>query len=785
MERDTAGRPCDARGPRSLPAAAYERAEQFLPWHIGRSLLGMTVDPHWLDGEERFWYHAPTCRGGTFVVVDPRRRTREPAFDHARLAASLSRSAGTQYEAGTLPFDRIEFVRGGSAIEFDVGAVRWAYDPDGGTCERQDRTADRGGTTSPDGRWTVFVEDDNLRIRSTETGDVRALTANGRPERNYGTPLASPLEAAGIPAPETPPAPAVLWSPDSRRILTYRLDRRAGGTYHLVQSVPRNGSRRPVLHSYAYPLPGDDRVPTADLLVVDVERGASRAVRGEPVPLLYYGSPLRPDWIWWSRDGARIYAVTRGRGYRSYGLSVIDPESGESRVLVEEHGETAIEPHPSHSGGAPIIRVLDGGAQVLWYSTRDGWGHLYLYDLYDGRTGALRRQVTSGAWMVTDVLHVDESGRHVYFTAVGREPGRDPYFNHLYRVGLDGGTPTPLTPEDATHQISFAPSGAWFVDSFSRVDEPPVTVLRAKDGALLCDLERGDAGRLRELGWTPPERFCVKARDGTTDVYGVLIRPSNFHIESAGPLPILDSIYAGPQTNQAPTSFGGYSSVTAVPNKFRDLWHAQALAELGFAVVMIDGLGMPYRSKTFGDRSYRDLGDGGIADHVAAIRQLAQRYPYLDVDRVGIYGHSAGGYASTHAMLAFPEFYKVAVSSAGNHDHRLDKASWVERYMGLPVGDHYHDQSNVTLAHRLAGKLLLMHGEMDENVHPASTLQVVDALIAANKDFDLLILPNRPHGCTSDPYFVRRRWDYFVRHLLGAEPPAGYAITPDDAADRR
>ncbi len=782
MERDdAAGRPSDARGTRSLPAAAYARAEQFLPWHIGGSLLGMTVDPHWLDGGERFWYHARTRRGGTFVVVDSHRGTREPAFDHARLAASLSRAAGTPYEAGSLPFDRIEFVRGGAAIQFDVGAVRWVYDLDGGTCERLDRRADRTGTTSPDGRWTVFVDDHNLRIRSTETGDVRALTADGRPEHDYGTPLASPLEAAGIPAPEAPPAPTVLWSPDSRRILSYRLDRRAAGTYHLVQSVPRNGSRRPVLHSYAYPLPGDDRVPTADLLVVDVERGTSRAVRGEPVPLLYYGSPLRPDWIWWSPDGARIYAVTRGRGFQSYRLSAIDPESGESRVLVEEHGETAIEPHPSHSGGAPIVRVLDGGAQVLWYSTRDGWGHLYLYD---GSTGALRRQLTTGAWMVTDVVHVDEAGRQVCFTAMGREPGRDPYFNHLYRVGLDGGQPVVLTPEDATHQVSFAPSGACFVDSYSRVDAPPVAVLRAPDGAVLCELARGDADRLRELGWTPPERFCVKARDGTTDIYGILIRPSHFQAGSIDRLPILDSIYAGPQTNQAPTSFGGYSSTTAVPNKFRDLWHAHALAELGFAVVMIDGLGMPYRSKAFGDRSYRDLGDGGIADHVAAIRQLAARYPYLDVTRVGIYGHSAGGYASTRAMLTFPEFYTVAVSSAGNHDHRLDKASWVERYMGLPVGAHYHDQSNVTLAHRLAGKLLLMHGEMDENVHPASTLQVVDALIAANKDFDLLLLPNRPHGCTSDPYFVRRRWDYFVRHLLGVDPPAGYAIAPDGGTAR-
>jgi dipeptidyl aminopeptidase/acylaminoacyl peptidase len=549
--------------------------------------------------------------------------------------------------------------------------------------------------------------------------------------------------------------------------------------YHLVQSVPKNGDRRPVLHSYAYPLPGDGEVPIAELIVADVEGGSPRTVQGLRVPLLYYGSPLRPDWTWWSRDGGHVYAVTRERGYLAYRLTAIDAASGAARVVLEERDAVGTEPHPTHSG-TPLVRVLGDGAEVLWYSRRDGWGHLYLYD---GRDGALRQQVTSGAWAVTDIAHVDEARRLVYFTAVGREQGRDPYFNHLYRAGLDGGTPTLLTPEDATHQVNAAPSGACFVDTYSRVDEPPVTVVRAPDGAVVRELERGDASALRELGWTPPERFLVKARDGKTDISGVLIRPSKFRADGAGSLPVLDSIYGGPQTNQAPTSFGGYSQTTAVPNKVRDLWHAHALAELGFAVVMIDGLGMPYRSKAYGDRSYRDLGDGGIADHIAAIRQLAQRYPYLDVDRVGIYGHSAGGYASTRAMLTFPEFYKVAVSSAGNHDHRLDKANWVERYMGLPVGDHYREQSNVTLAHRLAGKLLLMHGEMDENVHPASTLQVVDALISANKDFDLLILPNRPHGCTSDPYFVRRRWDYFVQHLLGLDPPAGYAITPDRGID--
>ncbi|HET9016465.1 MAG TPA: prolyl oligopeptidase family serine peptidase, partial [Thermomicrobiaceae bacterium] len=541
-----------------------------------------------------------------------------------------------------------------------------------------------------------------------------------------------------------------------------------------------NGSLRPVLHSYAYPLPGDEDVPRAAYVIFEAETGRRVPVPDVPAPLLYYGSPLRPERVWWSEDGRRLYVVSLGRGYTSYALAVIDAETGASRTLVEEHSDTGVDPHPAY-GGRPIIRVLDGGRRVLWYSQRDGWGHLYRYD---GETGALERRLTQGAWAVTDVLHVDERERVVTFTAVGREPGRDPYDNALYRVSLDGGEPVLLTPEDATHQVTASPDGRFFVDSYSHVDLPPVTVLRAADGSVVRELERADVARLEQTGWRPPERFRANARDGATDVYGVLILPTWFDPARDGRLPVLDSIYAGPQTNQAPTSFSGYSTTTSVPSKERDFWHAQALAELGFAVVMVDGLGMPFRSRAFADRAYRDLGDGGLPDHVAAIRQLAERHPFLDLERVGIYGHSAGGYASAHAILAYPDFYRVAVSSAGNHDHRLDKATWVERYMGLPVGEHYAAQANAALADRLRGKLLLMHGEMDENVHPASTLQLVDALIKANRDFDLLILPNRPHGMGSDPYFVRRRWDYFVRHLLGAEPPGDYAIAAPEAAAR-
>jgi dipeptidyl aminopeptidase/acylaminoacyl peptidase len=395
----------------------------------------------------------------------------------------------------------------------------------------------------------------------------------------------------------------------------------------------------------------------------------------------------------------------------------------------------------------------------------------------------LLRQLSTGPYNVAGIAHVDEDERWLYFTALGREEGRDPYYPHLYRVRLDGSAPELLTPEDAAHTVWFSPSGKFFVDTYSRLDLPTVSLVRSASGAEICELERADVGALLETGWQPPERFCAKARDGVTEVYGAIFRPSRFDANRRYPL--IDNIYGGPQVNQAPTTFADAAPFGGPwrAGRGRGFWHAQALAELGFVVVMIDGLGMPGRGKSYADVSYRNLADGGLPDHIAVLRQLADRYPYLDLSRVGIFGHSAGGYASTRAIFTYPDFYKVCVSSAGNHDHRLDKAVWVERYMGLPVGKHYEEQANQALAHQLKGKLLLIHPEMDENVHPASTMVVVDALIKANKDFDLLILPNLPHFCDSDPYFVRKRWDYFVRHLLGAEPPAGYRIEPATPAD--
>ena len=413
-----------------------------------------------------------------------------------------------------------------------------------------------------------------------------------------------------------------------------------------------------------------------------------------------------------------------------------------------------------------LFEIVQNGAELLWSSERDGWNHLYLFD---GKTGKLKHQVTQGAWPVRQIVHVDEKNRVVYFTASGREKGRDPYLRHLYRIGLDGSGLRLLTPEDADHLVEMSPTGRYFVDVYSKVNAPPVSVLRrSADGKVVMELEKADVEQLLATGWKFPEPFAAKARDGKTDVYGILFRPTNFDPKKK--YPIIENIYSGPHSFNTPKRFP--AGRWEIANTFT----SQSVAELGFVVIIMDGLGQNHRGKAIRDYQYKNLADCGLEDRIGALRQLAQRYPYLDASRAGVFGFSAGGYAAVRAMLSHPEFYKVAVASAGNHDHRMDKLSWNELWMGHPIGEHYDKQSNVTDAAKLEGKLLLTYGDLDTNVPPASTLKLVDALMKANKDFDMLVFPNHGHYLDDDPYFVRRRWDYFVENLLGVKPPPAYCV---------
>lgn len=727
----------------------YESAERFL-WYNSDSLaLNDEVDPHWIDDSNRFWYERELADGEEFVLVDAEENTQGPAFDHARLADSLSSVTDETHKADDLPFDRISFVEDEGAIEFEVEDTTWRCSLTGYTCTERPEEEQPAGL-SPDGKWVAFVRDHNLFVRSTESGREIQLTRDGQKEFGYGQPLRSLREMVQREDPDYEREVEVEWGPNSNKLVTYRLDQRPAKELAVVQSSPEEHFW-PQHYEYTYPLPGETGLPLAEPVIFNIPNRSRTFVDVKPSPLLYTGGgPL----LNWDDDGETLYYQKSARTNKRVRLLEVDASTGEARTIIEETSETYIDPYMSS------MERVNGGEEIIWMSERDGWGHLYLYD---GETGELKNQITEGEWVVRGIEYVDEENHQVYFSASGRTDG-DPYFRSLYRIDFDGSTLTRLTPERADHSIDFSSNGDYFVDAYSRVARKPVTVLReASNGEVVRTVEEANTQRLRETGWKPPEPFRVKAADGETDIYGLMWRPTDF--DPTEEYPVVEQIYTGPHDFHVPKTFDAFDSM------------AQSIAELGFVTIMVDGRGTGRRSKDFRLFSFQNLG-GVTVDHVATIEQLAGRYDFIDSSRVGIYGHSAGGYDSAHALLTHPETYDVAVSSAGNHDQRLDKAWWNEMYMGYPVGEHYEKQSNVTLVSNLQPDqhLMLAHGEVDNNVPPSETLRMVDALIEADKDFDLLIMPNEFHGMSGHPYFIQERWDYFVEHLLGVTPPKGYSI---------
>jgi dipeptidyl aminopeptidase/acylaminoacyl peptidase len=761
-----------AESSKSLTAADYARAEKLLSYNVSPLVFKTGVRPTRLpDG--RFWYrNALENGGGEFVLVDPKRGTRTRPFDQIGVAAALSTAAEKSFDAAHLPFTVFNFSPDGKAILFTFQGKRWTCGLKGEACRTAEgvvaTTEDQGGdgrrfglgmgfaANSPDGRFTAFIRDDNLWVREIATRVESQLTTDGVKDYGYATDNAGWIRSN---------RPVVSWSPDSRMIATFRQDQREVGEMYLVETKVGH----PALQAWKYPMPGDKVVSMIERIVIHLE---GPRVVWLKMPADQHRSTFIDDvkgWsgvmedVQWSPDGRRLVFVSSSRDHKHAVLREADPETGDIRDVFEEESTTYFESGNDRANW----RLLAASNEVLWFSERDGWGHLYLYDL---ETGRLKNQVTSGAWTVLHVLRVDEKSRTVYFLAGGREKGRDPYFRHLYSVGLDGRGLSLLTPEDADHEVAFSPSGRYVIDSYSTPDVPQTTVLRTAEGEFVCPLEQADITALLAGGWKPPVPFTVKARDGVTDLYGLMFRPTDFDMTAK--YPIVNNIYPGPQTG----SVGGRSFAASRGD-------AQALAELGFIVIQLDGMGTPGRSKSFHDAYYGDMGDNTLPDQVAGMKELAARYPWIDLERTGIYGHSGGGYAACDAMLRYPDFFKVGVSQAGNHDNRGYEDDWGEKWQGLLEtkpggGSNYDGQANQNLAKNLKGKLLLAHGTMDGNVPPYNTLLVVNELIKANKDFDLLLLPNRGHGFGNEPYMMRRRWDFFVRHLLGAEPPAGYEFKP-------
>ena len=613
---------------------------------------------------------------------------------------------------------------------------------------------------SPDGTKAAFIVDYNLWVRDTRNNNITQLTFDGTEHYGYATNNAGWVRDD---------RPVLLWSPDSKKIATFRHDSRNVGEMYLVSTKVGH----PKLDAWKYPLPGDDSIFMIERIILHLD-DEPRMVKLNMPPDPHRSSTGdhvadrqgRFIDVEWSAQSDLLAFVSSSRDHKSAKLRLADPETGEIRDIYNETVATYYE-----SGFInPNWRILHHRNEFIWYSEKDNWAHLYLHDL---QTGKIKKQLTSGDWSVLDLQRVDESNGLIFFTAANKENG-DPYFHYLYSLNLDIGEPKLLTPEAANHSIEWSTSGEYLVDTFSTPNIVPTSVIRDKAGKIVMSLEKADASALIKKGWVAPEAFVVKARDNLTDLYGLLYKPSNFNPEYS--YPILNYIYPGPQAG----SVGSRSFRAARRDK-------QAIAELGFIVVEVDAMGTPGRSKSFHDAYYGNMGDNGLPDQITAIKQLAVERPWMDLQRIGVWGHSGGGYASTGAILRYPDFYKVAVSSAGNHDNRNYEDDWGEKWQGLLeessmtdtngneiLTTNYDNQANQLLAKNLEGKLLLAHGMMDDNVPPSNTLLMVQALIEAEKDFDLVIFPEAKHGFGNSRYFMKKRWNYFVKHLHNIEPPEDF-----------
>lgn len=576
-----------------------------------------------------------------------------------------------------------------------------------------------GGDESPDGRFRVVIRDRNIVL--VAGGAERELTTAGTEEAGYAGP--------------------VVWSLDSTRFVVRWQTPAQQRPVSFVESSPRD-QVQPRLHTFDYLKPGD-QIEVSKPRLFDAERGVEIAVSDE-----LFKTPWSIDRLEWAGDSSGFSFVYNQRGHQVLRLVGVSRD-GVARTIVEETPDTFVD----YVNSTYLHRIEKTG-EAIWMSERSGWRHLYLVD---ERARGVKNAITSGEWVVRGIDRVDEEKRQVWLRVAGIHAGQDPYFIHVARVNFDGTGLTVLTEGDGTHEIELSPDGQYLIDRYSRVDLPGVVELRsAETGSLVCELERADWSRLVALPWVPPERFVAKGRDGRADIHGVIVRPTNF--DSGKKYPVVEHIYAGPHSAFVPKAFDAHLGVM------------HDIAELGFIVVQIDGMGTAHRSKAFHDVCWKNLGDSGFADRIAWIRAAAEKHGEMDLSRVGIFGGSAGGQSALRALLAHGDFYKVAVADCGCHDNRMDKIWWNEAWMGWPIGGHYAEQSNVTQAHRLTGKLLLIVGEMDRNVDPASTMQVADALIRADKDFELLVMPGVGHGAAETPYGRRRRADFLVRNLLEVEP---------------
>jgi dipeptidyl aminopeptidase/acylaminoacyl peptidase len=736
----------------------YQRAESFLSANTQKYVDHVAGKPTWLSGD-RFWYRTLTAQGSEFILVSAAKGSKAPAFNQQKLAQSLSAASGKNYTAFMLPFQSFNFSSDEKSILFSADGKQWKCDlktyqvsQDTSAKAKADEEA-RNEMVSPDGKKAILIKDFNLWVRDAATNKLTQLTTDGVKDFGYATDNAGWRHSD---------KPVLLWSPDSKKIFTYQQDERKVGDMYLVTT----NVGHPKLEAWKYPLPGDSVIAMLHRVIIDVE--SPKVIRLQ-IPADVHRSTMGDDIsrggilndAAWNADATQLVFVSTSRDHKEEKIRMADASTGAVKEIFEEKSATQFE-----SGQRGISwRFLPASNEIIWYSERDNWGHLYLYD---ATTGNLKNQITKGDWLVTQVVKVDEKNRVVYFMANAKEAG-NPYFSHFYKINFDGSNLALLTPEPGMHTVSLSTSENYFIDSYSQPDVAPVMVLRNMNGKLISELEKTDLTRLKATGWKAPLPFSVKAHDGKTDIYGLMYTPTK--LDSAKKYPLVDYIYPGPQGG----SVGSWSFAASRRDN-------QALAELGFIVIELEGTSNPLRSKSFHDMNYGQMAENTLPDQISGIKQLAAKYNWIDTSRVGMHGHSGGGFATACAMFNYPDFFKVGISESGNQDNRNYEDDWGERYIGLLKNDangisNYEAQANQVHAKNLKGKLMLAHGMMDDNVPPYNTMLVLEALEKANKDYDLIIFPNSRHGYANfAPYMMRRRWDYFVRHLLGTEPPKEYQL---------
>lgn len=712
---------------------AYELREKYNSKHVFYS----NVNPQWIDGTNLFWYVRNTPEGNEYVKVDAGKQKRTALFDQQKLSAALESSTGKDIDPMQLPIQRCHVTPGADTLRFVYEGKRWCFDirrnrlTDEGQLPASGRQRhwmevddEKGGApvTSPDGKYVAFIKNDNICVREVATGKETQLSQDGTPGNYYSS--------------------YIQWSPDSKLVAAFRIRPAQKRYVYYVESSPAD-QLQPKLHKQEYAKPGDElafKVPC----IYGVENGKRLIPSTDLFSHQYEIYALQ-----WNSDSKGITFEYNERGHKVYRVLEVSAEDGSVRPLIEEKEKKYVN-YPR------IFRhFLADGKRIIWSSERDNYNHLYMYDRATARP---THQITRGEWYVREVQYVDEENQQIYFSANGMNKDEDPYLIHYYRIGFDGKGLTALTPEEGMHKAWYSSDYKYLVDVYSKVDQAPVAVVRsAADGKIVMPLEKADIAQLTANGWKAPEVFTAKGRDGKTDMWGIIYRPSNF--DPAKKYPVIEYIYSGPGDQYVPKTFSSYN------------WWMTSLAELGFIVVQVDGMTTSFRSKEFEEVCYKNLKDAGLPDHIAWIKAAAQKYPYMDIDRVGIFGCSAGGQESTTAVLLHPEFYKAAYSACGCHDNRMDKIWWNELWMGYPVDDSYKECSNVENAHLLQRPLMLVVGEMDDNVDPASTMQVVNALIKANKDFELVVIPGAHHTMGED-FGEHKRYDFFVRNLMGVNPPA-------------